>query len=174
MYTYIVCTHVPWLLWYHICCFSSWFQFGCSEKRLIVQFQFLLICWKCTIYTHSRFYCTLPPPTHIYTVHHPYTHKTDADPKERTKLLLKKIEQCCFIFDFTEPMSELRAKEVKRAALTEILDHVTSTSGTLTEPVYPALVQMVGKMAFVKDKNCVDQKTEIAAVYIMWATCTCT
>ena len=71
-------------------------------------------------------------------------------------------------------MSELRAKEVKRAALTEILDHVTSTSGTLTEPVYPALVQMVGKMAFVKDKNCVDQKTEIAAVYIMWATCTCT
>ena len=40
-------------------------------------------------------------------------------------------------------MSELRAKEIKRAALTEILDHVTSTSGALTEPVYPALVRMV-------------------------------
>ena len=40
-------------------------------------------------------------------------------------------------------MSDLRAKEVKRAALTEILDHITMVSGALIVPVYPALIQMV-------------------------------
>lgn len=41
-------------------------------------------------------------------------------------------------------MSDLRAKEVKRAALTEILDHVTATPAALKDAAYPSLVQMVG------------------------------
>lgn len=74
---------------------------------------------------------------HVYTC-------TDASPAERDELLLKKIEQCRYIFDFSDPMSDLRAKEVKRAALTEILDHVTVTPAALKDIAYPSLVQMVG------------------------------
>lgn len=68
---------------------------------------------------------------------------TDASPAERDELMLKKIEQCRYIFDFSDPMSDLRAKEVKRAALTEILDHVTATPAALKDGAYPSLVQMV-------------------------------
>jgi serine/threonine-protein phosphatase 2A regulatory subunit B' len=72
----------------------------------------------------------------------------DARPSEKSNLLLRKIEQCCFMFDFVDPMSDLRAKEVKRAALTEILDHITMVSGALTAPVYPALIQMASQNMF--------------------------
>lgn len=73
----------------------------------------------------------------------------DAPPSEKPALFLKKIEQCCFIFDFTDPMNELRAKEVKRAALTEVLDHIMSAPGALKpEPVYPALIQMAQRNMF--------------------------
>ena len=72
-----------------------------------------------------------------------HTHTPDADPKDRPELFLKKVEQCRYIFDFTDPMSDLKAKEVKRSALNEILDHVTASTGQLTPPAYPALIKMV-------------------------------
>ena len=83
--------------------------------------------------------------THTLIISLSLTHTNpDAPPSEKPALFLKKIEQCCFIFDFTDPMNELRAKEVKRAALTEVLDHIMSAPGALKpEPVYPALIQMV-------------------------------
>ena len=69
---------------------------------------------------------------------------TDATIEDRADLLLKKLEQCSYVFDFTDPMSDLRSKEIKRAALAEILDHVTSGSVPRTEPIYQALIRLVG------------------------------
>ena len=86
-----------------------------------------------------HFSCLLPS----FSLSPPNHRPPDASPSEKSNLLLRKIEQCCFIFDFADPMSDLRAKEVKRAALTEILDHITMVSGALIAPVYPALIQMV-------------------------------
>ncbi len=40
-------------------------------------------------------------------------------------------------------MSDLRAKEIKRAALNEVLDYVSNYKGVLSEPVYPEVVRMV-------------------------------
>ena len=40
-------------------------------------------------------------------------------------------------------MSDVKAKEIKRAALNEILDYVSSSRGALSEPVYPEIVRMV-------------------------------
>ncbi len=68
---------------------------------------------------------------------------TDATPDEKTALFLRKIEQCCYLFDFSDPMSDLRAKEIKRAALNEILDYVSNYKGVISEPIYPEVVRMV-------------------------------
>ena len=40
-------------------------------------------------------------------------------------------------------MSDLRAKEIKRAALNECLDYISNYKGVLSEPVYPELIRMV-------------------------------
>ena len=70
---------------------------------------------------------------------------TDTPQEERTNLFIRKLEQCCYIFDFTDPMSELKAKEIKRAALNEILDYISCYKGVLSEPVYPEVVRMVSQ-----------------------------
>ena len=67
----------------------------------------------------------------------------DTLQEERTALFVRKLEQCCYIFDFADPMSEVKAKEIKRAALNEILDYISSSKGALTDPVYPEIVRMV-------------------------------
>ena len=73
---------------------------------------------------------------------------SDAPAEERTVLFLRKIEQCCYIFEFADPMVDIHAKEIKRAALNEILDYISSYKGVLTDPVYPEVVRLVKINAF--------------------------
>lgn len=42
-----------------------------------------------------------------------------------------------------DPLSDLKWKEIKRAALNEAVEYLTSNRGVLTEPVYPEIVHMV-------------------------------
>ena len=68
----------------------------------------------------------------------------DATPGERDDLFLQKIKQCCVLFDFVQdPLSDLKWKEVKRAALNEMVEYVSTNRGVLTEPIYPEVVSMV-------------------------------
>lgn len=65
-------------------------------------------------------------------------------PEEREKLFVKKLEQCCVIFDFvSDPLSDLKWKEVKRTALHDLVDYVTQNRGVVTEPVYEPACHMV-------------------------------
>ena len=51
------------------------------------------------------------------------------------------------VFDFVhDPLSDLKWKEVKRAALNEAVEYVTSNRGVLTDPVYPEIVHMVSRV----------------------------
>ncbi len=59
--------------------------------------------------------------------------------------MIQKIKQCCFLFDFSDPMADLRAKEIKRAALNELLDFITNFRGVITEPIYPEVVKLVSE-----------------------------
>ena len=47
------------------------------------------------------------------------------------------------VFDFMDPVTDLKSKEIKRACLNEIVDYITATRNVLTEPVYPETVRMV-------------------------------
>jgi serine/threonine-protein phosphatase 2A regulatory subunit B' len=68
----------------------------------------------------------------------------DASPSEREKLFIEKIQQCCTIFDFsTDPLSDLKWKEIKRQALNEMVEYITTNRGVLTEPIYEEIVKMV-------------------------------
>ena len=67
----------------------------------------------------------------------------DTAPAEQQDLFIKKLQQCCVVFDFMDPVSDLKSKEVKRACLNELVDYITATRGVLAEPVYPEVVRMV-------------------------------
>jgi serine/threonine-protein phosphatase 2A regulatory subunit B' len=67
----------------------------------------------------------------------------DATPAEREKLFIDKIQQCCTIFDFAaDPLSDLKWKEVKRQALNEMVEYITTNRGVITEPVYEEIIKM--------------------------------
>ncbi|XP_019869337.2 serine/threonine-protein phosphatase 2A 56 kDa regulatory subunit gamma isoform isoform X2 [Aethina tumida] len=67
----------------------------------------------------------------------------DAAPNEREELVVQKLRQCCVLFDFaSDPLSDLKWKEVKRAALQEMLELVQTQKGVITENIYPEAVHM--------------------------------
>jgi serine/threonine-protein phosphatase 2A regulatory subunit B' len=67
----------------------------------------------------------------------------DAPTNEQQELFIKKLKQCCVIFDFMDPVTDLKSKEIKRACLNEIVDYISVTKSCLTEPVYPEIIAMV-------------------------------
>lgn len=68
----------------------------------------------------------------------------DTAPQEQQDLFIKKLLQCCNIFNFMDPVREVKSKEIKRACLNELIEYVTAIRGVLTEPVYPEIIKMVG------------------------------
>jgi len=52
--------------------------------------------------------------THPIVELQPLSLLKDAVPQERQELFIKKLQQCCTVFDFMDPVSDLRGKEVKR------------------------------------------------------------
>ncbi|XP_063905336.1 serine/threonine-protein phosphatase 2A 56 kDa regulatory subunit gamma isoform isoform X2 [Zophobas morio] len=67
----------------------------------------------------------------------------DAAPADREDLFIQKLRQCCVLFDFaSDPLSDLKWKEVKRAALHEMVEYVTQQKGVITEAIYPEAVNM--------------------------------
>ncbi|XP_064546311.1 serine/threonine-protein phosphatase 2A 56 kDa regulatory subunit gamma isoform isoform X2 [Drosophila montana] len=62
--------------------------------------------------------------------------------QEREELFLQKLRQCCTLFDFSEPLSDLKWKEVKRAALHEMVEYLSNQNGVITEIIYPEAINM--------------------------------
>ncbi|XP_076294062.1 serine/threonine-protein phosphatase 2A 56 kDa regulatory subunit gamma isoform-like isoform X2 [Lasioglossum baleicum] len=62
---------------------------------------------------------------------------------EREELFIQKLRQCCVLFDFeSDPLSDLKWKEVKRTALYEMVDYVAKNGNVITEAIYPEAVNM--------------------------------
>ena len=66
----------------------------------------------------------------------------DVDTSEQEELFILKLRQCCVEFDFLEPTSDIKGKEIKRAALTEVIDYISGNDGVLTVAVYPEISRM--------------------------------
>jgi serine/threonine-protein phosphatase 2A regulatory subunit B' len=67
----------------------------------------------------------------------------DTPASEQQDLFVHKLQQCCVVFNFMDPVADLKSKEVKRACLNELVDYITATRGVLTEPIYPEVVKMI-------------------------------
>uniref|UniRef100_A0A669CG61 Serine/threonine protein phosphatase 2A regulatory subunit n=1 Tax=Oreochromis niloticus TaxID=8128 RepID=A0A669CG61_ORENI len=73
----------------------------------------------------------------------------DAPPIEREDLFVQKLRQCCVLFDFiSDPLSDLKYKEVKRAGLNEMVEYITHNSEVVTESIYPEAVIMFSVNVF--------------------------
>lgn len=78
--------------------------------------------------------CPLTPPPPL---------RPDAPVAELHDLFCKKLQQCCVMFDFLDCVADLKGKEIKRAALNELVESVATSRGVLIEPLYPEAIKMV-------------------------------
>jgi serine/threonine-protein phosphatase 2A regulatory subunit B' len=62
---------------------------------------------------------------------------------DRPELFVKKLHQCAVLFDFNDASSELKGKQIKAAALHEMLDYITTQRGVITDQIYPEVIKMV-------------------------------
>ncbi|XP_035710895.1 serine/threonine-protein phosphatase 2A 56 kDa regulatory subunit delta isoform isoform X2 [Folsomia candida] len=75
--------------------------------------------------------------------------KNTAAASEREELFVQKLRQCGVLFDFvTDSQSDLKCKEVKRCALQEMVEYITTQEGVITEPIYPEAVNMFSVNVF--------------------------
>ncbi|XP_033835449.1 serine/threonine-protein phosphatase 2A 56 kDa regulatory subunit delta isoform isoform X2 [Periophthalmus magnuspinnatus] len=73
----------------------------------------------------------------------------DAPVVEREELFVQKLRQCCVLFDFvSDPLSDLKYKEVKRAGLNEMVEFITHNTEVLTDTIYPEAVLMFSMNVF--------------------------
>ncbi|RNA34158.1 serine threonine- phosphatase 2A 56 kDa regulatory subunit alpha isoform [Brachionus plicatilis] len=72
----------------------------------------------------------------------------DAPVGDQQELFIKKLKQCSVVFDFMDPVTDLKSKEIKRACLNEIVDYISVTKSCLSEPVYPEIITMVSYNIF--------------------------
>ncbi|XP_037806433.1 serine/threonine-protein phosphatase 2A 56 kDa regulatory subunit gamma isoform isoform X7 [Lucilia sericata] len=80
------------------------------------------------------------PTSSATAVQLPLLRETPAN--EREELFVQKIRQCCTLFDFSEPLSDLKWKEVKRAALHEMVEYLSNQNNVITEAIYPEAINM--------------------------------
>ncbi|KAL7061332.1 hypothetical protein AAHC03_09799 [Spirometra sp. Aus1] len=67
----------------------------------------------------------------------------DAPPNEQQDLFIKKLQQCCVVFDFSDSLSDIHSKEIKRSCLNELVEYVTVSRGVLNENTYQDIIRMI-------------------------------
>ncbi|KAG9333941.1 hypothetical protein JZ751_009331, partial [Albula glossodonta] len=72
----------------------------------------------------------------------------DVPVAELHDLFCKKLQQCCVMFDFLDCVADLKGKEIKRAALNELVEGVATSRGVLIEPLYPEAIKMISVNIF--------------------------
>ena len=69
---------------------------------------------------------------------------------QRHELFIRKLAQCQILFDFNDPSSDLKNKEIKRSVLQEILEYVSSTQDVINETIYINITRMVKLIYSIK------------------------
>ncbi|XP_028753326.1 serine/threonine protein phosphatase 2A 57 kDa regulatory subunit B' beta isoform-like [Neltuma alba] len=67
---------------------------------------------------------------------------------ERASVLLRKIQLCCYVFDYSDNLKSVREKEIKRRTLNELLDIIQSGSLKFDEVMQEQLIGMVSANIF--------------------------
>ncbi|KAK4473801.1 hypothetical protein MN116_003136 [Schistosoma mekongi] len=67
---------------------------------------------------------------------------------EREALLLNKLRMCSTLFDFNDNTTQMKSKEIKRLTLLELAEFISINCGSLTEPVYVGIINLLKTNAF--------------------------
>uniref|UniRef100_A0A8C2CAG9 Serine/threonine protein phosphatase 2A regulatory subunit n=1 Tax=Cyprinus carpio TaxID=7962 RepID=A0A8C2CAG9_CYPCA len=90
----------------------------------------------------------------------------DAPVAELHDLFCKKLQQCCVLFDFLDCVADLKGKEIKRAALNELVESVATSRGVLIEPLYPEAIKMLVYEFFLRFLESPDFQPSLAKRYV--------
>lgn len=66
---------------------------------------------------------------------------------ERQNLFVRKLQICCYIFDFSD-MKSYREKEIKRKALMDLVEYIQSGSGKINENCTEDMIKMISVNIF--------------------------
>lgn len=72
----------------------------------------------------------------------------DVPVTDRQLLFSRKLQICCFPFDFSDTLKMVREKEIKRQTLAELVDYIQSGSGKITESNQEEMVRMISLNIF--------------------------
>ncbi|XP_006339090.1 serine/threonine protein phosphatase 2A 57 kDa regulatory subunit B' beta isoform-like [Solanum tuberosum] len=72
----------------------------------------------------------------------------DVPISERQVLFFRKLQICCFQFDFTDTMKLVREKEIKRQTLVELVEYVQSGAGKINENNQEEMARMISVNIF--------------------------
>ncbi|XP_058081500.1 serine/threonine protein phosphatase 2A 59 kDa regulatory subunit B' gamma isoform-like [Magnolia sinica] len=72
----------------------------------------------------------------------------DVPSAEKQSLFIKKLNMCCIVFDFADPMKNLKEKDVKRQTLLELVDYVASVTTKFNEITMQEITKMVAANLF--------------------------
>ncbi|CAI5950657.1 unnamed protein product [Closterium sp. NIES-65] len=67
----------------------------------------------------------------------------DVGPQEKQALFIRKLHLCTYLFDFNDPMKNVKEKEIKRQTLLELVDYVNSGTGKFNEAVFEDITRML-------------------------------
>lgn len=72
----------------------------------------------------------------------------DVPMSDRHNLFIRKLQICCFLFDFSDPTKSFREKDIKRQTLAELVDLVQSGSCKMNEVMQEELIKMISVNIF--------------------------
>mmetsp|Transcript_33180 Transcript_33180/g.40127 ORF Transcript_33180/g.40127 Transcript_33180/m.40127 type:complete len:477 (-) Transcript_33180:401-1831(-) len=72
----------------------------------------------------------------------------DVPSTDRNALFCKKLQLCCFTFDFMDASKDLTKKEAKRQTLLELVDYVNTGQGKYTESSFDDILAMLQQNLF--------------------------
>jgi serine/threonine-protein phosphatase 2A regulatory subunit B' len=67
---------------------------------------------------------------------------------EKQSLFIKKLNLCCFVFDFNDPSKNLVEKDIKRQTLLELVDYLSSQNSKFTEIQMHNITKMLSANLF--------------------------
>jgi len=67
----------------------------------------------------------------------------DVPVSERQALFIRKLRLCCIHVDFTDITADVKAKEIKRIQLLELVEYISSTKNVFNEQTFPEIIEMV-------------------------------
>lgn len=127
--------------------FPYWFMnrvmiqhLSCFKKQDCWLLMYTFVFWYCSFNSYLFNWKMMPDSQFFLFSPHSFA---DVPSSEQPELFLKKLQQCCVIFDFMDTLSDLKMKEYKRSTLNELVDYITISRGCLTEQTYPEVVRMV-------------------------------